>query len=370
MNVRASRVPLLLLALAGAALGACHQQEGAGIELPPASESTTAGPEVGVAHVQRRALDATFQAMGTIEPARSVVVGSPTLARIEGVAVTEGDRVEAGADLVELDTTVARLQVAQARANVASTRVQLDQVEGELARYTPLVDRGVVSQQQVDQLASQRDALRESVEAAEATVSVARSQVDDGVVSAPFGGTVTEITAEVGAMASPGAGLVRIVDMSAVDVRIRVPEADIANVRVGQSLTVSVPSLGVEREGTVRFVDPELDPQARTGEALVRVDNADGRLFAGAFAEVTVPRVDATVALVVPANGIVRTSDGAAVVIPRGTGYERRPVEARALPDGLWAITGDVSEGEAIAVGELARLRLDDVAEGDEEGAP
>lgn len=368
MKVSVSCAPLLLLVIAGTALGACHHGDDAGIELPPVFES--APPDVGVAHIERRALDATFQAMGTVEPARAVDVGSPTLARIEQVYVTEGDVVEAGTELVALDTTVARLQVAQARANVASARVQLDQVVGELERYAPLVERGVVSQQQVDQLASQRDALRESVEAAEATVSVARSQVDDGDVLAPFAGTVTELSAEIGAMASPGASLVRIVDMSAVDVRIRVPEADLPNVRVGQSLTVSVPSLGVEREGTVRFVDPELDAQARTGEALVRVDNADGRLFAGAFAEVTVPRENATQALVVPADGVVRTGDGAAVVIPRGTGFERRPVVAVALPDGLWAVTGDLNEGDAIAVGELARLRIDEVATAAEETAP
>lgn len=348
--------PLRCVAVAATSLtlAACHSAPDHAVELPAVVETTA--PTITPTPVEEVVADATFEVTGSVEPGRSVVVGAPTLARVDQVHVAEGDVVADGDAVARLDTTTAQLQVAQARANVASARVQLDRVNGDIERFSPLVDHGVVSQQQLDQLVAQRDGLLESVQAAEATVSLARTQVADGVVRAPFDGVVTLLHAEPGAMASPGSPLVRIVDMSVVDVRLRLPERAMREVRVGDALDVRVPALDVERAGTVRYIDPELDPTARTGEVVVRVGNADGAILAGTFAEVTLARRAPDHALVVPTNALLRTADGDVVFRQQGTSWD--PVNVVATPFGSdrWRVTGAIAAGDVVATGSIATL--------------
>lgn len=355
---RPPMVVLLSLALvATGALGACHQQDGHAIELPSLEQSAIVGPTLDRVQVEELRTSEPIVASGTVEPARIVTVGSPLMARVDAVNVEEGAVVEPGDVMVRLDTTAGQLQVAQARANVATTRVQLERAMADVERYTPLAVSGVVSQQQVDQLGSQRDALRESIEAGEAMVSLARSQVSDGTVRAPFRATVTEIPVDVGAMASPGGALVRLVDMSEVDVRVRLAESEMRAVHTGMTLPVRAPGLGIEAEGVVRFVDPELNAADRTGEVLVRVNNESGQWLAGAFAEVTLPRPSQAEVRVLPRDAVLRTGAGTFVLVPEGEGYRRRTVVAEAMPDGRWRIESGLGAGDEVARGALADAR-------------
>lgn len=292
------------------------------------------------------------------------------MARVEAVNVSEGDIVEQDAVLVQLDTTLPRQQAAQANAQAAANRVQAQQAADEIERLLPLVARGVVAEQQVDALEAQRAALDESVDAVEAMASLARAQRADGSIRAPFAGTVTAVPLEVGAIASPGAPLVRLLDMSEVDVRVSLSEAEMSAVAVGDIVRIRVPGAGIEREGHIRFVDPELDPATRLGEVLVRVENSDRRLLAGSFAAVTAPRANTAEVLIVPPDAILRTAAGASVFVVTPSGFERRTVVVERLSDGQWAVASGLVAGERVATGALSGLAATSTVVAVEGGAP
>ncbi|MCA9563858.1 MAG: efflux RND transporter periplasmic adaptor subunit [Myxococcales bacterium] len=370
MRINRSDIPILMARRAGWAsaflillslsLWACHKGSDGLVVLPEASAETTESRDFGRAVVESERLENSILATGTVEPSRTVTLSAPYLARIEEVDVREGDEVEPDDELVSLDTTNFRQQRAQAQANVASARVQMEQAAAEIERHVPLVDRGIVAEQQLDQLRAQRDALEESVEAAEAVARLTRSQMADGIIRAPFLGTVTEVQAEVGAMATAGGSLVRLVDMSAVDVRTTLAEDEISVARVGAQVNVRIPALDLERAGAIRFVDPELDPTTRTGEILVRVDNSDRQIFAGSFAEVVLTRPASRERLSVPADAVLRTANGDFVVVMGAEGFERRTVAVERLADGRWEILDGATAGEQVVTGDLGAIREDD----------
>lgn len=321
------------------------------------AEASSASARVEIVPVLTEVIDGTIVATGSIEAKRAVDLGPPFMARVKAVHVTEGDVVTEGQVLVELDTSSLNAQVAAARAQVTNAQVQYDQATLELARTQSLAERGVATKQQLEQVTAQVEVLRAAVSAGNSNVRALRTTASDGRVKSPFAGTITVVNAELGQQAAPGMSLVRVVDMSEADLRVTLTESQVAAVSVGQSVQVTVPSLNLEVEGTVRFISPELSAATRSGEALVRVPNTDGRLLAGAFATMKIERREPIRALVIPASAVLRSASGATSFVMDGGVARQRPVVVEALPDGRWKVLSGLSDGEQVVAGELGRVR-------------
>jgi RND family efflux transporter MFP subunit len=110
----------------------------------------------------------------------------------------------------------------------------------------------------------------------------------------------------------PSSTILRIVDLSAVEIRARVPERELARLHEGLTATVRFPALQRSFEGTVARLAPEIDPQTRTVEVVVRVDNPERVIRGGVSAEVSIRPGGERTALVLPADAT------------RGTGESRR----------------------------------------------
>lgn len=339
-----------LLMLAGCSSGDDMIQLDAG-----AAEASAA--RVEITRVVTEVVDGAVVATGSIEPVRAVDLGPPFMARVKAVHVTEGDVVEEGAVLVELDTSSMNAQIAAARAQVTNARVQLDQAQAELERTKSLSERGVATQQQLEQITAQVDVLRASVSAGNSNVRAIQTTASDGRIKAPFSGTIVRVDAELGQQAAPGMSLARIVDMSEVDVRVTLTESQAAAVRVGQDVQVNIPSLNIQTEGIVRFISPELTAQTRSGEALIRVSNDGGTILAGTFAEIRIERVEPIRAMVIPATAVLRSAGATTVFVVEGGVTKARDVRVEALADGRWKVLAGLSDGEEVVAGELGRVR-------------
>ena len=235
-------------------------------------------------------------------------------------------------------------QVAQAESMLASTEAQVTAAiaDAENARLTytrtqDLAKRGVTSQQELDQArtafeaaAGKLDSLRKQVEAQRSTVALARSSGEQVAVrrsevetnqhlqaaaaaqktkadvrlryteiTAPIDGVVDVRAARPGEYASPGQPIVTLINLDDLWVRADVEETYVDRLRIGDTLTVRLPS-GTERAGTVfyRGVDAGFATQRdvsrtkrdiKTFEIRLRVDNADRRLAVGMTAYVLLP---------------------------------------------------------------------------------
>lgn len=354
MNRRAVFATLLSLALP-----ACAERNEKLTQLPEAETAAqvTAVP-VELTKVVRRELVRSVLATGTTEPAREADLGPQVTARIAAINVREGDHVKAGAPLVTLDSMEASLRVQQSAANIASTRSQYELAKSEYDRLAPLAEKGTVTPQQLQRLAGQRDALKAALDAAEVAEADAKRNVANTTVRAPFAGIVSKVLVEVGEVATmmPPTVLLRLVDLSSVDVRVRVHERELARVHVGQPVEAKFPSSGQSAKGQVTYISPEIDPRTRNGEVVTRIPNPDGLLRAGMFAEIEIRPEGVQEALVIPNTAIGGAGDNRFVYLVNGNVAERRQVRVGALDREFSEVLEGLKEGDTIVRAGLGRL--------------
>lgn len=275
-------------------------------------------------------LEADLAYTGTTQPLqqvslRSRVDGEVTLLTVDvGDAVAASDavaRLDADLLTVEVNQAQAELsarqsEVAQARAAVSdaqtaleAARVRLQQAQIDADRLSRLAAEGAISAQEAEQaqltvdtgqqvLRSAEEQIRtrqEAVRAAQGRVSaqqavVAQTQerLSYALVRSPLSGVVIERFVEAGDYAESGDELMQIGDLSRIKVMIEVSDRDLAQVAVGQPVTVRLDAFPAQvQSGRVSRIAPAADPNSRLVPVEVTIPNENGRIGSGLLARVT-----------------------------------------------------------------------------------
>jgi Cu(I)/Ag(I) efflux system membrane fusion protein len=173
-------------------------------------------------------------------------------------------------------------------------------------------------------------------------------------LNAPIGGIVMEKPALQGLHFGAGDMLYRIVDLSTVWLMADVFEQDLAQIRPGQSATITVQAYpGRVFEGRVAFVYPTLNAQTRTAKVRIEVPNPDLLLKTDMYAtvEIAAPIETATV-LAVPDSAVLDTGTRQTVLVDRGEGrFEPRAVKLGVRADGYVAVLAGLRAGEKVVTG-------------------
>ena len=245
---------------------------------------------------------ALLNASGYVTPRRRATVAAKVTGRVEQIYAEEGLQVRSGQVLALLDCSQPNAALASAQtdrdataAALADLQVQLANADRELARAKALRAAGVNSQQALDAAQTADDSLRskialtkEQTRAAEARIVVAREDVANCTVRAPFDGKVVSKDAQRGEMVSPisaGGGYTRtgiatVVDMKSLEVEVDVNEAYIARVKPGQKAVSTLDAYpDWQIPSTVRTVIPTADRQKATVKVRVAFDRLDPRIL-------------------------------------------------------------------------------------------
>ena len=198
-----------------------------------------------------------LEVTGQVIAAVRATLASETQGTIQEIRVREGSVVSRDEPMMILDSRDLRAHVAGAEAEVQNRRAHLERIR-ELFR------RESASKQDLD------DALR-AYKVAEAEHRAAAAQLSYGVIKAPFAGVVTEKTAEVGELATPGRPLLTVEDPARLRMEAMVADSDLKALRQGATVTVTVDALpGRELSAVVAQILPAGDP--RTHTVLVKMD--------------------------------------------------------------------------------------------------
>jgi len=210
--------------------------------------------------VEERELRAVVSASGKIRAKTSVDVSASTTGKVVKLAVDEGDRVERGQFLMQIDPTPAETSVRQieaglgaARANLELQRANLQQVQQEYDRQQALFEKSLTSQELLQKAKTSLDVQKLQVAAAEQEISryqamltSARHELSKVNVHADISGVIVKRNIEegenvfVGAFNNPATVLITIADLSVIEALVEVDETDIVNTRVGQDAEVKV----------------------------------------------------------------------------------------------------------------------------------
>jgi membrane fusion protein (multidrug efflux system) len=338
---------------------ACGQKTEKLTELPPI-EAASAKPPVSVQslRLQKSQVERSVLATGTTQPVRSADLGPQMTARVNQVLVKEGDVVKAGAGLVRLDVSDVEIRVRQAEASAASTQAQYQLAASEYERLAPLAKSGTVTAQNLERLAGQREALKAAADAANIAAENARHVMADALVKAPFAGVVSRVPVEVGEVATmvPVTVLVRLVDLSSVEVRVRVHERDLPRLQVGDAVLASFASTGERAEGQISFISPEIDPQTRTAEVVTRIPNEQRTLRAGMYAEIQVKLHDRHEGLVLPRTALVNSAGSEYAMIVEDGVLAQRKVHTLPIDEQHAEVVEGLKEGDVVVTAGLTRL--------------
>jgi HlyD family secretion protein len=300
------------------------------------------------------------------------------------VYIDEGMRVVAGQVLARLDDVdaVAAFRAAEAEQSVAEAaledlRVQLANARRILERNTDLRARELVSQESLDNaetaVASYEAQLvlaGERIKAAERSVGIARQNVDNCVVRAPFAGVVVSKDAQPGEMVSPisaGGGYTRtgiatIVDMASLEVEVDVNESYIARVTAGQKVESVLDAYPDWRiPSTVRTVIPTADRQKATVKVRIAFDKLDPRILPDMGVKVSflegAADTSAAAAVLVPREAVRPEGDrGYAFVVKDGR-VERRAVSTGRERGSDIEVVAGLRRGEEVVVRSARALR-------------
>ncbi|HEY2659683.1 MAG TPA: efflux RND transporter periplasmic adaptor subunit [Caulobacteraceae bacterium] len=294
--------------MAGLTLAACGKRVEA-TQRPTGEQPLT----VTVTPIAERSLSQGLTASGVLVAREEAGVASELSGyRIAQVMVDEGDYVEKGQPLARLDDTLLQAQIAQQAATVQQQEVVAERSASEAERVKGLDDKGVLSQEAIIER-------RLAAKSADAAVAVAKAGLSDlktretrMVIRAPVAGRVLERTARPGDTSAPGATLYRIARNSLVEMDAEVPEANLAQVKVGDPARVTLPS-GEIVGGQVRFISPRVDTQTGIGHARIALP-VRSDLRPGGFATVTF-QANGSNAKVAPESAVHFDDNGGYVMV-------------------------------------------------------
>ena len=274
------------LILAAVALVGCQRVEAEalpparGSGAPPRSALPTIAsntPQDGVMQGNRLVVT------GTTHPIEEARVGPKSQGVIAALLVDEGDTVKKGQLLFRLDGAMQGHSVSQARAALASAEVAQTSANTDYQRTLSLRERGAVSQAVLDQMKARLDAAEMGVAQARAALGTAQQTSADTAVFAPIDGVVTERKANPGELPPPV--VLTLQNISTLEVRARLPERALNQVRVGTPATVHFQT-GAERTIKVERLSPSVDTKTRTFEVVALLPNPNHDLMAGMLVQV------------------------------------------------------------------------------------
>lgn len=328
----------LIVLAAAALLAACGKNSPA----PAASAAPGAAlraVEVEVRVVEPSELIRELTAVGSLRSDESVTLAPEIAGRVLRINFSEGQPVTAGQLLFELDASIYRAELEQARANLQLARRNSE-------RADELYSQKLIS-------AADRDTAAANLAVNQSTLSLAQARFDKTRILAPFAGVAGLRTVSPGDYVNPGQALVNLEAMRSLKLDLRVPEAALPLLRIGQELTVELDAYPGERfSGTLYAIDPRISDTNRSIALRARLANPQGKLRPGLFARVRLVVETQQAALMVPEEAIFPRGEQLFVyVIEDGKAAIREVHVGQRLPGQAEVLSGLRAGDTVITVG-------------------
>src|SRR5574337_280222 len=315
------------------------------------------------------------------DPARVSHIAPIAKGRIERVHVQVGDSVHQGAPLFEYDNIELGEAVGDYMAELADLQrdlAQLDYSRKSLDRAQLLLEKEAIAKKEFQVRQAEHRVAEAAVENRHARIARVKEklhrfgmtdeQIDAlstnhekshrreasyTVVRAPIAGVIIKREGTPGEVVGPEKELVSIADLSSVWTLVDIYEKDLAQVRRGAPVEITVEAYpGETFRGTAGYVSDLLDPQTRTAKARVEIPNPQRKLKPGMFATVRLrvqPGTGAVRVLAIPSSAIQRVDDQPIVFVKKDTiTFERRRVKLGTATGNLVEITEGLTENEEV----------------------
>jgi multidrug efflux system membrane fusion protein len=303
--------------------------------------------------------------IGTVQAFNAVSIKSRVDGAIVRVEFAEGQEVEAGAPLLQIDPRPFQAVLAQAQAAKAKDAAQLVSAQLDLERYSKLVGQGYQTRQSFDQQTATVAQVKASIAGDQAQIDTAQLNLDYAQIRAPIAGRLSARLVDIGNLvrATDGASLVTITQLRPIFVSFTLPQQNFDELRAQQlkaPLAVEAYSgddTQLLARGALTLIDNAIDGATGTIHLKAQFANDDERLWPGAFVNVRVVLGIRRAVPTVAAQAVQEGPDGydVYVVAPDNTAH-RRAIEVAAIQDGVASVTRGLTAGERVVVSGQYRL--------------
>lgn len=346
------------------------------------------GVPVTVARVTTKDVPIRLSAIGNVEPYSTVEIKPQVEGQLSRVYFKEGENVRSGDLLFLIDPRPYENALRQAEANMARNSAMMKNAEQDAVRYEDLINKGVVSAQQYDQVKAEFESLKASVNADRAAVANAKLELEYCSIRSPIDGRIGEILVHEGNTVETRTTLLAVINQTKpVFVNFSVPEHFLALIRdylatSGELKVYAIipytsrrddkspledgdmettggvtPGEQTPAEGKLSFIDNKVNETTGTVRLKAVFENADEMLWPGKFVNVSLNLTTQENATIVPARAVQsgQSGDYVFVVKPDST-VESRPVVPGPRVDRDVVITKGLKPGEIVVTEGQLRL--------------
>ena len=350
---------------------------------------------VAVALVTRRPVVNSLTLSGAFRPYQQVDVHAKVAGFIRKIYVDVGDHVKAGQVLAILEVPELSAQVAGAKADIQRYQDAVRRSESEIQRaesthaayhaaYSRLKQAsesrpGLIAEQELDDSMAKDKETAAQIESARAALAESQSQLVSARtdldrlsaleayshITAPYAGVVTKRYADTGALIQAGTAsetqsmpVVQLAEWSKLRLVVPVPESAVPQLQLGSAVQVHVSAMNRDFQGRVaRFADA-LNDETRTMHTEIDVENSDGTLKEGMYAEARIILKQQNDALTIPIQALERNSTGGTVLIVDAQGrVEERQVKLGAESSDRVEILAGLAENDRVVIGNRGEFR-------------
>jgi multidrug efflux system membrane fusion protein len=321
---------------------------------------------VSVTTVKRAIVPYVVTANGVAEPMQTVAVEAQVNGILNRVTFSEGQEVETGQVLFQIDSRPYVAVLNQARAQLTRDEAMAANARRDAARYAALVKEGYVTGSQADQAEATAASAAATVAADQATVQKAALDVANCTIRAPISGRTGSLLVRQGNLvkANSEPPLVVINQIQPILVRFSVPQSQFPDIqryyRSGNALQVrATPSegTGIPLDGTLAFVDNNVDSTTGTVLLKARFSNPQGNMWPGQYMSVALQLYVDPNALTLPAPAVLTGQQGTYVyTIDSASTARQRPVQVSRTVDSVAVIASGLRDGERVIIDGQSRL--------------
>lgn len=299
----------------------------ANFEPPPATVST--------AQAERERWQPRIEAVGQLSAVRGVDISNEVPGTVSEIAFASGDVVGKGELLVQLEDSIEQ-------AELPGLVAQLDLARMDVERTRELIDRNLTSAEELDQAQSE-------LQQTESAVAALKARIAKKAVRAPFSGTLGIRQVDLGEYLPAGTPIVTLQSLDRMHVDFSLPEEFVDDVAPGQQVNVSVSAYpGQTFTGELEAVSVTIDPTSHNFAVQAVIDNLDGKLRPGMFADVAVEAGAQETVVAVPKTAISYSLHGDAVFVVEKS--EAAEGEQTALVAEQRFVRLGASNGEMVAI--------------------
>ncbi len=297
--------------------------------------------KVAVENVKRFDFQDFIISSGIVEAVKTASISPEMSGKIESIPVKEGQWVRRGQTLLTMDSKVMQNSLAELDKGY-------EMVVTLYNKQKELWDQGVGSELQYLEIKNRKESM-------ERTMATLKSQMEMTRMVAPFDGRIEKILVKVGEMATPGRGIIDLVNLDKLYINTEISETFVETVRKGDTVDIEFPNLpGVSKKVPIAFTSNIINPQSRTFSIRIEIANSNSQIKPNMLAGIRIRTNNQPMALVIPTAVIRQDVEGSYVFTAESTGNSgtaKKTYITTGSSDGnITVVKEGLNEGDLIVV--------------------